>query len=222
MTHTYAFYTVGVDAKQNTEDAPATPDVTLTRRFDPPPSLTATGIDVQLGASQRSYIRYLDLQFSVSTGVAALLTTGSVRLEKFSIDAATVADIAVGTGTAVSLGTSALSGSRVRFDFGVNGLGGNRTTTAGDGFYRISVDTNQDGVWNDAHFEFFRLFGDADGNGVVNAADTALVTSQLNQRGSNLNGDLDGDQLVSTSDRLYTARNVGRKLRDWLLGWLDD
>ena len=222
VTHTYAFYTVGVDAKQNTEDAPATPDVTLTRRFDPPPSLTATGIDVQLGALQRSYIRYLDLQFSVSTGVAALLTSGSVRLEKFSIDAATVADIAVGTGTAVSLGTSALSGSRVRFDFGVNGLGGNRTTTAGNGFYRISVDTNQDGVWNDAHFEFFRLFGDADGNGVVDAADTALVTSQLNQRGSNLNGDLDGDQLVSTSDRLYAARNVGRKLRDWLLGWLDD
>lgn len=222
ITHTYGFYTVGVDAKQNAEDAPATPDVTLTRRFDPPPALTATGIDVQIGALQRSYIRYLDLQFSGATGVPALLTAGAVRMERFSINAATVADIAVGTGTAVSLGTSAVNGARIRFDFGVNGLGGSRTTTAGDGFYRISVDTNQDGVWDDAHFEFFRLFGDADGNGVVNAADTALVTSQLNQRGSNLNGDLDGDERVTTSDRLYAARNVGRKLRDWLLGWLDD
>lgn len=222
ITHTYGFYTVGVDSKLNTEDAPGAPDVTLTRRFDPPPALTATGIDVQLGALQRSYIRYLDLQFSAAAGVPALLTAGAVRLERFSIDAATAANIAVGTGTPVSLGTAAVNGSIVRFDFGTNGLGGSRTTTAGDGFYRISVDTNQDGVWDDSHFEFFRLFGDADGNAVVNAADTALVTSQLNQRGSNLNGDLDGDERVTTSDRLYAARNVGRKLRDWLLGWLDD
>jgi hypothetical protein len=222
VQHTYQFYTVGVDSRQNTEDAPATGDVTLTRRFDPPPSLTATGIDVQLGALQRSWIRYLDLQFSSAAGVSDLLNGGRVRMERFSISRNEADGVAVGSGEAVALGAGTVTGSKMRFDFGVNGLGGNRTTAAGDGFYRISVDTNADGNWNDAHFEFFRLFGDADGNGIVNAADTALVTSQLGQRGSNLNGDLDGDERVTTSDRLYAARNVGRKLRDWLLGWLDD
>lgn len=222
VQHTYQFYTIGVDSRQNTEDAPTAGDVILTRRFDPPPSLTATGIDVQLGALQRSWIRYLDLQFSSAAGVSDLLNGGHVRMERFSISRNEADGVAVGNGEPVALGTGTVTGSKMRFDFGVNGLGGNRTTTAGDGFYRISVDTNADGIWNDSHFEFFRLFGDADGNGVVNAADTALVTSQLGQRGSNLNGDLDGDERVTTSDRLYAARNVGRKLRDWLLGWLDD
>ena len=193
LQHTYQFYTVGVDSRQNTEDAPAAGDVTLTRRFDPPPSLTATGIDVQLGALQRSWIRYLDLQFSSAAGVSDLLNGGRVRMERFSISRNEADGVAVGSGEAVALGSGTVTGSKLRFDFGVNGLGGNRTTAAGDGFYRISVDTNADGNWNDAHFEFFRLFGDADGNGIVNAADTALVTSQLGQRGSNLNGDLDGD-----------------------------
>jgi hypothetical protein len=74
----------------------------------------------------------------------------------------------------------------------------------------------------DNAFEFHRLFGDANGDAKVDIADTDLVTSQIGRTGSNLDGDLDGNNAVNSTDRLYTTQQRGKKLLDPLLGWLDD
>jgi hypothetical protein len=193
----------------------ATSDVSVTVSFAAS-GLTATGIDVQNGVNQRSYLRYLDVLFSTSSGVNNLLNPGRVKVEQFSIDA-------TGTGTLVTGAGLTQTGNRLRLDFGATGLGGLRQ--AGNGFYRILLDMDGNGSFADAGdraFEFHRLFGDANGDGKVDVADTNLVTSQIGRTGTNLDGDLDGNGSVNSTDRLYTTQQRGKKLLDPLLGWLDD
>ncbi len=74
----------------------------------------------------------------------------------------------------------------------------------------------------DSAFEFHRLFGDATGDGKVDAADTARVNSQFGRTGANLDGDVDGNGAVNSTDRLYVTQQLGKKLLDPLLAWLDD
>ena len=217
--HTYAFYSVGIDSRQNVEDAPATADIVLTRTFEEPAGLQATGIDVQKGANQRSFIRYLDITFSDAAGLQSLLDNNRLRLERFDLNADSVA---VGTGVVVPTGAASVNGQSIALDFGAQGIGGNRRAATGNGFYRISIDSDEDGSWDDQHFEFFRIFGDADGSGIVDSLDQAVVNSQYGRRGANLDGDIDGDQRVAISDRLFATRNVGVRLKEDLFDYLDD
>ncbi len=124
-------------------------------------------------------------------------------------------------------------GNQLKLDFGANGLGGSRTSAAGDGFYRVLLDIDADGVFGEAEdqaFEFHRLLGDADGNGLVNVGsdgvfntlDTNVVDSVMGQIGGNSNGDLDGSGIVNSTDRSFTTRQRGRKLTDVMRGLLDD
>jgi hypothetical protein len=218
-SHSYRFYSVGKDSAGNMEAAPVSGDVTVTVSFSPG-GLTLGAIDVQNGSGQRSYVRHLDLLFSSSTGLSSLANTGRVRVERFGIDAASVTP---GTGALVSGFTVNQSGNRLKLDFGATGLGGLRQ--AGNGFYRVLVDVDGNGNFTDAGdgaMEFHRLFGDADGNGIVDIADTNLVTSQIGRTGTNLDGDLDGNGSVNSTDRLFTIQQRGKKLLDPMLGWLDD
>lgn len=217
--HHYRFYSRGVDASGNVEDAPAAnQDVSVEATFAAPGGLTASGIDVQLGANQRSHVRYLDVLFSDSTGLEQLLAAGRVAVEKFALDAATVTP---GTGSTVSLSGLSQIGDRLRLDFGANGLGGSKTTNAGDGFYRLRLDVNGDGDFNDpgdSAFEFHRLYGDANGDGIVDTLDTAVVDSLMGRTGANLDGDVDGSGTVNILDKNATVRQRGRKLaNNWNL-----
>ena len=132
------------------------------------------------------------------------------------------------TGTGVNVGASVAqvaSSGKLRLDFGTEGLGGGRNTTTGDGFYRIRVDVNGDGDYDDPgeSFEFYRLLGDANGDTVVDALDTTAVDNLFGMIGSNLEADLNGDGVVNTSDRGFTlSRFRGRKLSSTLRSWLDD
>ena len=112
-----------------------------------------------------------------------------------------------------------------RLDWGINGLTGNRNTNALDGFYRILIDGNSNGNYNDAvdsYFEFTRIFGDANGDEVVDASDIALINSQTGRSGSNLNGDIDGSLAVNAVDRLRAQSNLNKRLADHLRPMLDD
>lgn len=218
-SHTYRFYSIGKDSAGNTETTPVSGDVSVTASFSAG-GLTLGAIDVQNGSNQRSYVRHLDLLFSSSTGLSDLANTGRVRVERFGIDATSVAP---GTGALVSGFTVSQADNRLKLDFGSTGLGGLRQ--ACNGFYRVLVDIDGNGNFTDAGdgaMEFHRLFGDADGNGVVDIADTNLVTAQIGRTGSNLDGDLDGNGAVNSTDRLFTVQQRGKKLLDPLLGWLDD
>jgi hypothetical protein len=117
------------------------------------------------------------------------------------------------------------SSGRLRLDFGTEGLGGARNTNAGDGFYRVRIDANNDGDYNDAgeSFEFHRLLGDANGDAIIEALDTTVIDGLLGRSGINLEGDLNGDGVVNSTDRSFTlSRFRGRKLRDAVKGMLDD
>lgn len=219
VSRTYRFYSRGRDGAGNVETAPVSGGVSATYSFASA-GLTATAIDVQNGVNQRSYVRYLDVLFSTSTGLGDLLAAGRVMVERFGIDATAVD---AGTGVAVTGFGLVQNGNKLRLDFGSNGIGGLRQ--AGNGFYRVLLDLDGNGTFTDAGdkaFEFHRLFGDANGDAKVDVADTNLVTSQIGRVGTNLDGDLDGNGSVNSTDRLYTTQQRGKKLLEPLVSWLDD
>jgi hypothetical protein len=218
-SHTYRFYSRGRDDAGNVEAAPVVADLSVTSTFAAA-GLKATGIDVQNGANQRSFVRSLDVLFSSASGLSDLLAAGRVKVERFGINATSVNP---GTGSLVTGFGLSQADRSLRLDFGVNGLGGSRE--AGNGFYRILIDqdgNNSFGDPGDAAFEFFRLWGDANGDGKVDIFDQSLVNSQNGRRGSNLDGDLDGNGVVNSLDGLFARRESGRRLRDSLFAWLDD
>jgi hypothetical protein len=217
--HTYRFYSRGRDDAGNVEAAPVVADLSVTSAFAAA-GLKATGIDVQNGANQRSFVRSLDVLFSSASGLSDLLAAGRVKVERFGINATSVNP---GTGSLVTGFGLSQADRSLRLDFGVNGLGGSRE--AGNGFYRILIDqdgNNSFGDPGDAAFEFFRLWGDANGDGKVDIFDQSLVNSQNGRRGSHLDGDLDGNGVVNSLDGLFVQRENGRRLRDSLFAWLDD
>jgi hypothetical protein len=64
----------------------------------------------------------------------------------------------------------------------------------------------------DVNASFFRLFGDVDGNGVVNDTDIGLVQTAQGQSGGNLATDLNGDGLVNLTDLTNVKRRRGAKV----------
>jgi hypothetical protein len=207
QSHRYRFYTRGVDARGNVEAIPTNGfDRELVQTFAPVP-LAAMDIDVQGGQAQRSFINQVDVLFNDASGVADLVANNRIRIERFATNATNVAP---GTGTAVGGFTAAANANSIRLGFGTNGIGGLRS--AGDGFYRVSIDMDGNGQFDDnAHFEFFRLFGDADGNGSVTSADQALTTIDIN-----------GDGRADTRDRLDIRSALGRSVDAALLAMIDD
>lgn len=159
------------------------------------------GIDVQKGALQRSYLRYVDVIFESADGLADLVGQNRLSLTRFSTTGT--------SGVAMNLsGKVSAQGNRVQLDFGVQGIGGNRNSATGDGYYRIGVDSDGDRV-QESFQHFYRLFGDTDGNRVVNRNDSNNVNANLGRRGVN-NADVNGDGVVNIMDNLYVASRQGR------------
>jgi hypothetical protein len=77
--------------------------------------------------------------------------------------------------------------------------------------YRLRVDLDGDGTLESTR-NFHRLFGDVDGNGVVNDADIALVQGAQSQTGLNLATDLNGDGVVDLNDLNNVKRRKGAKV----------
>ena len=224
LAHTYRFFSIGRDSAGNIESAPTgNSDVFATYTFAAS-ALKPTGIDVQLGAAQRSYIRYLDVLFSAEQGLSNLLLLNPFKIERFALNAT---DVTPGTGSSVAFEGVTKVADRLRVDFGINGITGSRTSNTGDGFYRVLVDGNGDGDYLDAvdaFFEFHRILGDANGDAVVDQLDLNLINSQSGRTGSNLNGDIDGSGAVNALDfsRTNTQKNLNRNLTLPLRPLLDD
>jgi hypothetical protein len=84
-------------------------------------------------------------------------------------------------------------------------------STLGDGIYRVRVDLDGDGT-AEITGTFFRLFGDVDGNGIVNDADIALVNDAQGASGLNLATDLNGDGFVNAFDLTNVKRRKGARV----------
>jgi len=174
-----------------------------------------TGIisfDVSKGLSQRSYIRYVDLTLANAVTAAAIVSSGTrMSLTRSDLD---------GNGsTAVSLsGFVTTVGGRIALDFGTVGIGNARNTSLADGYYKLAVDLDNDGL-KEAEFAFFRLFGDLNGDREVNSTDLAIATTGARSAYS-AEADANGDGFVTSADVLYVRRTLNRRLRNGL--WLAD
>jgi hypothetical protein len=192
-------------------------DITIVDDDAAEPGLEITGFDVQRGASQRSFIRYIGLSFSSPDGLAELLATigdgdpnnDRIRLTHHDLDGLNPAD--------VPLSASQLSAidNAIEVDFGVGGITGTPTSNAGDGYYEIELDLDGDGGF-DALRRFHRLLGDMNGNGIVNSLDVDIVNAALGQSGINHNADVNGDGVVNQIDRVLARRSLGRRLNGGL------
>jgi parallel beta-helix repeat protein len=167
-----------------------------------------TGFDVQRGNLERSYIRYVDLVFESSAGLSQLVAEGRMQLTRYSL---------TGTGgAAVSLaGKMTVVGNTVAIDFGSGGIGGSRNSAAGDGYYRLGIDTDQNGSL-ETQRNFYRLLGDTNGDRVVNATDDNNVVQAMGTKGINLPADVNGDGVVNNTDRKIVRRQLGNRLASGL------
>ena len=178
-------------------------------------------IDVQLGQTQRSFVRYLDMTFDRSEDIQSLLTSASrFRLRRSGL----LDGVNFVAHTAPSFLMSAVGPRTIRIDFSAQGIGGNRSSNVGDGYYELGFDTDGDGVFTsafDGKKRFYRLLGDVTGDGKVTTADDTAIYSALGT--TNPERDANGDGVVNSNDRTLTQRAFGRKLLDSLFSsGLDD
>jgi hypothetical protein len=134
---------------------------------------------IQHGATERSYIRYLDLYFDTSFGLPNFANGIGINLIRYDIN---------GLNPTVVLmrGLITISGTHVTIDFGINGISGNRLTNAGDGTYRLALDLKGDNSYSTT-IQFTRLLGDVNGD----ATDLSLFRTYLKTK--DINGDINGD-----------------------------
>jgi len=227
QSHTYRFYSVGRDGNGNVESPPIDParDALLSAVFDAPASLAVTAFDVQRGAKQRSFIRYLDLTFNSADGVNDLIsslndgdaTNDRVRLRRFDLDGGGAAEMVPLQGVLDFRAVDQV----MQFDFGIQGIGGNRNSGFGDGYYLLDLDLDGDvsNGW-ETELRFYRLFGDVSGNRIVDNLDLSAISIALGRAGANLEEDVNGDGVVNQVDRILAARSLGRRLAASLI--LDD
>uniref|UniRef100_UPI0013EBD241 S8 family serine peptidase n=1 Tax=Aquisphaera insulae TaxID=2712864 RepID=UPI0013EBD241 len=191
---------------------------------------------IQGGLAQRSFVDRLEWTFSESVNLQGLIADGSilraVTLTNLGVNADSDADRVV-----------TLTADQFRYDAATHKLTwsldrfANGKTSLDDGYYRFQIDAHLvlddagnvlDGDGNGSAggtygLGFFRLLGDATGDGTVvktgtdpASSDMALVNAALGTRPGyakwNANADLDRDGYVGTLDRLIVANNGGHAI----------
>ncbi len=164
-----------------------------------------TQVEVANGQSQRSFLRDIDLAFATEEGLEGLLNQSRVRITQYDLNGQNGFDV-VDPARRPSLSVSA---NVLHLDWGAHGIGGNRGSTLGDGYYRVSVDLDGDGVFDSDHY-FHRLFGDMDGDGRVTEDDIDKIVSLMASKSPE--GDVDGNGAVNAIDRVLAGRSLGRQL----------
>jgi hypothetical protein len=172
--------------------------------------LRLAGFDVQKGRTQRSFVRYLDLTFASSSGVADLISGGRVKLLRHDLDGNFIGLVSLS-------GVLSSSGNTLSFDFGAQGIGGNRNSNAGDGWYQIQLDLDGDGSFETTR-SFYRLVGDVNGDRQVTSTYATLIKAAYTTSATAYNAerDVNGDGIVNALDWTYASRALNRKLKDGL------
>ena len=198
------FVASGIDAEGNATDSGQ-----VTYYFQV--GNTVDALDVQNGQVQRSFVRNVDLVFGEEDNMADLLATGRISVTKFDLNGEN------GVAMAASAWSASTVGNRLRMDFGVQGIGGNRNDSTADGYYRVGIDIDSDGT-ADAYKHFYRLLGDVNGDRQVNALDRLLVMRGNSPASPSV--DVNGDGVVNAVDLTLVTRSLGKKLKNGL--WVDD
>ena len=240
VSHTYGFYTVGTNG-HGVSETKTNPDFTYTATFTAPPTLSVIGLTVQHGAAERSFVRYVDINFNESdaqsggalTALMNSLTSGTAHIALIQHDLGYngATDTA---GTPVPLSASMLHvvDHAIEIDFGQYGLGGVSAAglslinywselTQGDGYYELDLNLNptDNSGTLPIHELLYRLLGDVTGDGVVNGdlanpnSDASLVKAAQNFSGQMAAPfDVNGDGTVNTVDYFLVTRSNARKI----------
>ena len=214
VSHSYTFTSLGTDAGglvQTTSVAP----LTFTNQSFTASSLQVAGLTVENGAAERSYIRYLDVNFNESdaqaggqlTAIASSLGT-AMQLYKYDLNG----DMSSKTAVSLAGVSASVIDHAIELNFGGAGVGGNANTTAGDGYYELDVAL---GSTTYRHF-FYRLLGDVSGDGVVDNNDLTDIAAELTFSSpmgyTPLGADVNGDGTVTALDQALATRAKGHRL----------
>lgn len=228
--HSYRFFTVGVDGNGNVElEVFAPDDLIVQAMFDPATSLVVTGFDVQQGAVQRSYIRYVDISFNQGEGIAAIIASladgqadnDRLRLERRDLNGQNPVAVSL---TAEMLAADELDRA-LEIDFGIEGIGGNRNGLEGNGYYRMSIDADDDlSNGRETDLYFYRLAGDVNHDRRVDSLDLLALNALVAGSSWDVNGDgqidaddrrdadVNGDGVVDAADRVLVMRGRNKAL----------
>ncbi|MEM6779115.1 MAG: hypothetical protein AAF670_15765, partial [Planctomycetota bacterium] len=210
----YYFTAIGIDGNGNEETKPAV----SSSSFDSTRSQSGSGhfpaflrdVDIQNGARQRSYIRNIDLRFTPASSLGAIVNSladsdpdnDRLILEKMPAGSGGTAERVDLTGR-VTRGEGML-----QVDFGEAGLGGDPRSAGANGDYRFTMQLGADN--SSRTFDFHRLLGDANGDGLVDRIDMMDVLAGL--RTPHENADIDGDGSIDLVDRGITQRELGQSI----------
>jgi Ca2+-binding RTX toxin-like protein len=173
------------------------------------------------GASQRSNIETIAIQFSVGLDLQALINSGAIA-QLITIDA--LRNLPGRIALAASAYRWNSQTRTLTIDLTTDGFGGLQTTRLHDDAYRLSISTDldarfedRDGVADGRHqFDFHRLAGDFNGDRIVNANDGAGWTgnaiiqfgAKRGTAGYNVAYDLDVDGVISSRDYYFWSRSL--------------
>ena len=96
------------------------------------------------------------------------------------------------------------------------GIGGNRNSTAGDGYYGLRLDADDNGSFETVR-NFYRLLGDTNGDRTVNSTDRNNVNANIGRTRHDLDADVNGDGVVNSTDRNLVNSQIGRKIASGLV-----
>ncbi len=168
----------------------------------PVPPLQLTGYQLQLGETQRSFIRYIDLTFNSPTGLADLVRNRRLIITRQNLLNTRTNNIndldPTEYGVNLTLLDSVTGPNKLRIDFRSFGIGGAPTSPGGDGYYRLKLDGDGDGVYETVK-TFYRLLGDGNADRVV--------TSAIDK-----NYDLNGDGNINITDVMQANIRNGRRI----------
>ena len=157
---------------------------------------------------QRSFIRFVDITFS-DPSVAAIVAADAslVSINWYGIDGTLVGDYTQ------PLTLTDRGGGTLRFDFGVNGIGdgtsGSKGSIAANGIYQINFSLASNG-FADTSIRFYRLLGDTNDDGRVDATDVNGVMACITDGTYDYDHDTDFNNLINASDRFYTLIDNGK------------
>ncbi|WP_145278062.1 choice-of-anchor Q domain-containing protein [Tautonia plasticadhaerens] len=179
------------------------------------PDLRFDALEVQHGQAQRSFIRTVEAHFTVGEPWALyeLFDRGAARMSWVPVSWDASGNPVVGPQEPVPLdGVLGVSGDVLRFDFGPQGIGGDRNSGVGDGSYWIELDLDGDDVFETVLQDqgFHRLLGDVNGDRVVDNRDFSRILASYGT--GDPEADVNGDGAVNALDRTLAIRSRGHRI----------
>jgi len=183
------------DAAGNSQTISDTANIADQIDLGPVPQVTISSSTINSGQKQRSHIDTIDFAFAKPTGFVGAFP---------SLDLSSLTLLHNG-GAPVSL-----AGAILTYDV-ASGTGrvDLHNLVLADGDYQLQFNVGTD---TPDFIDFFKLTGDANGDGIVNRKDLTAVASAQNATGALLEADVNNDGRVNADDTKLVKSRLNRKL----------